>query len=294
MNKYRKFYVNINSECNCSCVGCLLKKENRVKVTLPLEKIKEALEYITTSTAKDVLNICEVSGGEPTIAPHFEDVLKLLAEYKERNEIYKIVVLSNVATCANMEFATMIAKYVDDVVTTFYSYDAKVHDYLAGFDGLFDKKIQAIDNLIFCGVKVHIKILLLKQSYKELPEIARAISKKWGNKVHVTINSTHYTGDAWRNVDELGVKYSEAMPYVEEALEILEEANITTSIFLPICMIDPKYWKYAPVDYSDLITRSYSITPDMQFGLARNLLDEFINLNEFCQKCPINPNYSQR
>lgn len=284
MDKYRKFYININSECNNACRNCILDFDVRKVAAINIKIVEEKLNYIAELN-DGVKTICEVSGGEPTISPQFFDILQLLKDYKELGKIFKIVILSNCMTSADENFAKKIACYTDEVVVSLYDCNAVSHDWFTTIEGSFERKITGISNLLNNGVKVHIKTLVMKPSYKNFAALAQYVVDRWGKDVHVTINGTHYTGDALTNKELLAVSYKEAIPYIEKALDIFEANKICTNIFLPLCMLDPKYWKYSTVSYIDVIRRSYSMAPNMEFGLARRLLDEFINLHPFCSSC---------
>ena len=285
MDKYGKFYININSECNCSCRNCLINKEDRIKASISNEAIEDALEQVTRSVNAKI--ICEVSGGEPTLASNFFDVLELLNRYKIENKIYKIVLLSNGMTCADKNFAYKVSKYIDDVVVTLYDHRAEVHDWFTGMPGSFDKKVAGINHLLEYGVAVHIKTLPMRQNYAQYLDLAKYIVHNWKNQIHVTINGTHYTGDAMTHSDELAVSYTQSVPYMESAADYLIEHGVKFNFFIPLCMIDPKYWRYSSVNYGEIVSNSWSIAPTLGFGPARRLLDEFVNIHPFCKQCVI-------
>lgn len=286
MNLYRKIYININSICNCRCINCILKEENRqTSKVLQIKDVKELIGTIKCTYNDGHHNIVEISGGEPTLHPEFINILSILYQAKIEGFIYKITLLTNGISSENTSFCTSISKYLDDVVITLYDTDPVTHDEFTRTSGSFYKKIKAIDNFISYGVKVHIKLLVIKPSYKHLPEMARYIADRWGNQVHVAINGTHYTGDAYKNKESLSFRYSDAVEYIEQALDILLENNIVSSIFFPLCLLDPIYWKLSPYGFKDLIDKSISISPTYELGKANRLLDEFINRSELCEDC---------
>jgi MoaA/NifB/PqqE/SkfB family radical SAM enzyme len=252
---------------------------------LDIGRIEECLNKVVAQCDRSI--ICEVSGGEPTLSSNFIDVLKLLKRYKEKGDIFKIAVLTNAITSSDANFAREISRYADDAVVSLYSHNAEQHDWFTGISGSFAKKTAGINNLLNNGVYVHIKTLVMKPSFKDFEQLAIFIRDNWGRIIHATINATHYTGDALKNSDALAVKYSEAKPYLEKALDVFMNANITTNIFLPICILDPKYWHLAVSNYVELINNSHSIAPNMEFGKAGRLLHEFINCNDFCKKCEL-------
>lgn len=287
MDRYRKFYINIDSQCNCACVNCLLTASHRCYSSLDVSKIEEFLLEVINNNPNNKKTICEISGGEPTIASNFFDVLRTVYKYKESRQIYKIVVLTNALTSADESFAKEMAKYIDDAVVCLYSHNASTHDWFTQVPGSFEKKCLGIDNLLKNGVYVHVKTLVMKPTYQEFPALAKFMMDRWGKKIHPTINGTHYTGDALEHAADLAVRYSDAKKYIEGALDIFLQAGAVTSVFLPLCLLDPMYWHLAADDYLDEINDSYSVASNMQFGKAGRLLDEFLNVNSFCKTCKI-------
>lgn len=287
MVRYRKFYINIDSQCNCSCVNCLLPTSHRQFSTIDTVQVENYLCEVIKNNPNNKRTICEISGGEPTLAENFFDVLRVVNKYKQSGDIYKIVVLTNGITAAEESFAKEMSQYIDDAVICLYSHDAETHDWFTRVKGSFDKKCLGIDNLIKYGVYVHVKTLVMKPTYQQFPQLAKFMMEKWGNKIHPTINGTHYTGDALKNATDLAVRYSDAKRFIEDALDIFLQAGAVTSVFLPLCLLDPMYWHLAADDYLDEINDSYSVAPNMSFGKAGRLLDEFLNVHSYCKSCRI-------
>ncbi|MBO5673740.1 MAG: radical SAM protein [Paludibacteraceae bacterium] len=286
MKKFRKIYININSICNCKCVNCILSEDSRkMHDELSIDEINNLVDSIPQITDNQHYNIAEVSGGEPTLHKHFIEIVKILQSAKTKGHLHKIALLTNGLTASNKAFCSDISQYIDDVVITLYDTNPINHDWFTNVSGSFVDKIAAIDNFLECGVNVHIKLLVIRPSYQRLPEIAEFINQKWGNKVHVAINGTHYTGDAHRNNDVLFIKNQNAKPYIEKALDILIMNKTIVSVFFPLCILDPIYWQYSPRGFKDVIDASLSISPKYKIGKADRLLDEFIHRNDVCESC---------
>lgn len=285
MEKYRKVYININSRCNCKCINCILKESARVDLNIlhptDIENTMKNLENLDN----DCKNIVEISGGEPTLHEELLEILKAVKKYKDKQLVYKVALLSNCLTLSNKDFCDEVCKYIDDVTVTLYDTTEETHDMFTQIPGSLKLKESAINNLLINNINVHIKLLVINPSYKNLPNMAKYIVEKWGNKVHVAINGTHFTGDAYANKEKLGLRYTDTVSYIEQALDILIDNKNKVSVFFPICLLDSKYWKYSPRGYKDLIDRSVSVSPKYNFGKADRLLDEFINRNLTCETC---------
>lgn len=279
----------MNTACNYKCVNCLLLSTERNRnnnSVLSVECLKEATTKLITDILDGVNNICEVSGGEPTIHPQFKEISNYLSGLKSDLIFYKMVLLSNCHNLDNRKKAKEISSCFDDVVTAIYTSIAKEHDNITGVNNSLTKKLKAIEVLIDSGVKVHIKTLVIKPSFQLLPDIAKIICSKFHEKIHLTINSTHFIGDAKINQSDLTVKLSQAMPYIEEAIDIARSEGSSVGFFLPLCLMDPIYWNFSSLEYADQVKRTFAITPESKiFNKARNLEKEFVEKHEICKTC---------
>lgn len=290
-NKFRKIYININSECNYKCVSCLLSdqyKNRNAGQAISLENLRGTITKMLPFIKDGVRNICEISGGEPTIHPEFHKILSYLAGLRRKGVFYKLVLLTNGHLLAKKNRAKEAALMLDDVVITFYTSNFKQHDRITGIPGSLKQKMQAVDNLLNFGTKVHIKMIIMKPSFKLLPKLARLIIDRWGSSVRLTINGIHLIGNAKINCKKLAVRYSEAMPYIEDMLDIVIPNELSVALFVPMCLLDPIYWKFMPINYKEIIKKSYSVTPDGKMGKARLLLREFLYRHPICKKCFLN------
>jgi len=276
-NAYRKIYITINSNCNNNCINCLLPKDFKSSGDI-LSPSK--LESILTKIPIQKYDIIEISGGEPTLHPSLIDILYIL---KSRSH-GKIVLLTNAENLVDYKFAKTICEFVDDFVVTLYTSNEKMHDFITQTPGSFKKKWVGLSNLSKLGAKIHIKTLLMQQTFKTFPDLIKFANSHFTN-FHFNINSLHMVNNAWDNRAVIGVRFSEAKPYIEEALDYAEENNIIASAFVPMCVIDPYYWHYFPVGFGEIIKRSISITPNGKVGKAEMLLREFINKPAKCQRC---------
>jgi len=74
----RQFMIFLSYQCNLQCPYCFAKDQEQT--VLPLDKVLSVMDWALAGGAKQI-TFC---GGEPTIYPHFPEVLKALAEKKLR------------------------------------------------------------------------------------------------------------------------------------------------------------------------------------------------------------------
>lgn len=277
----RKIFLNINSQCNNLCINCILPKNFKDNPDLSLSNLEKLIEKIPRIGRNDIF---EISGGEPTLHPQFYEICKML---REKYPFSKIALLSNSEIFSDTGNVERIKDYVDDVVATLYDCDEKTHDRITKVKGSFRKKVKGLQNLEGGEVKIHVKTLVIKPSYKRLPYFVDYCKEMFSQKAHININSLHIVNIALENKNDLVVRFSEAKTYIEEALDRGIKNNQVISFFTPLCLIDPFYWNHAPIGFQDLVRRSYSIGPSIRVGKATELLREFVQRPNCCYKCNV-------
>lgn len=275
--RYRKIYCTINSICNNNCINCFLSKNFKEnEEILSMEKLQRAFNNIKIEEG----DIIEVNGGEPTLHPQLIDILAFLRS----NFPVKIVLLTNGQKLADYNYAKLISRFINDVVVTLYTLDEKIHDFITKTPGSFKKKIKALKNLNKLGVKLHIKTLIMKQTSKFIPELFKFCLSTFDN-FHFNINSLHMVHGAWENRKLIGIRFQEAVPYIEKTLDYAATKAVPLSVFMPMCLIDPKYWNHFPVGFGEIIKNSISITPEGKVEKVKRLLREFIEKPDKCKTC---------
>jgi len=244
------------------------------KDVLTLNKFKAALEKINLKKT----DIVELSGGEPTLNPY---LLEILEHVKDTSNA-KTAILTNGELLSNLDFAKKIANYADECVVCVYTLNEALHKRISA--GSLKKKMAGIQNMHETGIKLHIKTLVTKLAYKEIPEIVHfCVNNLEG--AHVNINALHIANGAWKCRDELAVKFTEAKPYYDEALLIGKEQGEHVTAFVPMCLLDPYFWDRVPVNFGEMIKKALSIDVNGGVDKANVLLKEFLIKPDKCKKC---------
>jgi His-Xaa-Ser system radical SAM maturase HxsC len=192
------------------------------------------------------------TGGEPTLAARFIDLLKLC---HDRLPDAAIHVLSNGRRFADLAYAQEWAsvQHRDLMVgIPIYSDLSTIHDYVVQADGAYDETIRGILNLKRLKQRVEIRVVLHKQTYLRLPQLARFIARNLLFVDHVALMGLEITGFTRANLDALWIDPVEYQRELYEAVTILDDFGIRTSIYnLQLCLLDRRLWKHAVKSISD-------------------------------------------
>jgi len=175
---------NITNKCNLKCIHCyqdagiLRKRKEKKEKELSL---KEKLNVIDKIVDAGIPTLA-FSGGEPLIDKDFWKVARKAKEndlYMSLNTNGTLLTKENVKKIKNLGFA-YIGVSLDGA-------SAKVHDKFRGINGMFDKTMEGIKNLIEEGLQdiTCISYTWSKQNYEELPKMLKLRDKLGLRKVVV-------------------------------------------------------------------------------------------------------------
>ncbi|MFX1299223.1 MAG: radical SAM protein [Promethearchaeota archaeon] len=274
MVEYRKIFITINYECNNNCINCCNLEEQK---TSPLQLSLDGIMNFISQLSIQEEDIFTISGGEPTLHPNLYEITSFL----RNNFSNDIVLLSNAHRFNTRDYAEKISKNITDIVSTLYGVTDKQHEQITQNGGSFSNLIEGIRIMESFGIKIHLKYLFMKHNYKDLPKFIDLAENTFKNP-HLIINMVDFVGFAKKNFELIAVKHSTAAPYIEKALDKTIKYHIPTSIFMPMCLIDPYYWNHFPIKYKNIIEESYFINP--MRGMRR-ASQYHINNPSFCKSC---------
>jgi len=132
-----KVIVNVTYRCNNHCVFCAVG--NRVKEDLPATHVIEVLERYHREGVHQV----DFDGGEPTLHPHFMDLIRHAAGLGYR----PINVTTNGRRLAYAEFARkLFSAGITGLLISIHGPTAAIHDAVTGVPGSFGETLQGIRN----------------------------------------------------------------------------------------------------------------------------------------------------
>lgn len=237
----------VTERCNHYCLMCSQPPRN-VDDGWLVGEIVEAIKLIDQDT-----NQIGLTGGEPTLlGDGFFEIVRTAESYLPRTAVH---VLSNGRAFADPAFVDAYAAigHHDLMVgIPLYSDVSTVHDYVVQSDGAYDETIRGILNLKQRRQRVELRIVIHKQTYSRLPQLAEFIARNLTFVDQVSLMGLEMTGFTLANLDVLWIDPIEYQHKLSEAVSILSALGMNVLIFNhQLCLLDRGLWKYAVKAISD-------------------------------------------
>jgi len=233
--------------CNSYCLMCSQPPRD-VNDAWLVDEIVEVLPLIDPETVEIGL-----SGGEPTLLG--DGLLRILAMARSYLPQTAIHLLSNGRRFADEAFSRAFAavEHPDLMVgIPLYSDNSSIHDYVVQADGAFDETVRGILNLKRMRQRVEIRVVVHKQTYSRLPQLAEFIARNLTFVDHVALMGLEMTGFTKANLSDLWVDPFDYRTELSRAAQHLERTGLTVSIYNhQLCVIDGAVWHLAKKSISD-------------------------------------------
>lgn len=246
-------------KCNNNCISCIFDTRFLSHYREPnLEKIKKRL--LEDRKEKYV----GLTGGEPTLR---KELLQILKYIKKINPEKYVLLVSNGRRFADKKYAKKFKKiglknYLIGI--PLYSHNPRVHDRITQVKGSWNETINGIKNLLLEKARIEIRILVERANYQDLEKTAKFIVRELNGIERITFINLKYTGNAFINRNKILINYSEAVRFVQKAIDIIQKAT-TAEIKLyhfPLCILEKKYRKFAEGITKD--TRELTFLPECE------------------------------
>lgn len=239
-NTTRDATVFITGQCNSNCIMCPDSDYERQHNTGYSD---EWLYRYVEMLPADISHVC-VTGGEPTLRTRqfFEVMRKLAARFTN----VECTLLSNGRSFASKRIVKEMLDYCPRYLTVaipLHGHTAELHDQITRTDGSFFQTCTGIKHLLSNKVAVEIRIVVSKINYRYLKNIAEFIVLNFPSATIVNFVGLETMGNCAKNLSKVFIDYMESFPYIKEALLVLIEAGIDTSIYnYPLCTVERGYW----------------------------------------------------
>lgn len=226
----KKVSIITGYACNNNCVFCY-NSGKRGYPDLTTGEIKKRLTGLKKAGCEHV----NFSGGEFTIR---KDALEIITFAKKLG--FKVIeITTNGRMLSYPAFARkFVENGVNSIIYSIYGNDASLHDSLTKSEGSFEQITKAIKNTKKLGMPFFANVLIAKQNYKRLPEIAEFLANRGCESCSfVYVNPA---GGAYSKFDETVPSISEAIPYIKKALDIGVKNNIENWDItgVPLCFLE--------------------------------------------------------
>ena len=236
------------NKCNSNCIMCTNPtdfRSGRDTKDYAYEKIIERVRGFKEhlKTTKENINI---TGGEPTIHPHF---LKLLKWFRNNFPQNKIVIATNARRFCYPSFAKEALK-INNVVweISFHGWDKKSGEAIARTPNSFNQTVQGIYNILKNrndSHQIELRVVIIKQNYQFLDKILSFIYKHFPEINRVVLIFNEIEGECEKNFKSVGATYSEVRNILEKELKKWTgKFNELRLYHFPLCVLNYSLWKY--------------------------------------------------
>ncbi|WP_456368430.1 radical SAM protein [Thermococcus sp.] len=154
---------NFTNMCNFRCKHCYQRADKPLPSELSLEEKLDLVDQLDKAGVAAVA----ISGGEPTIHPHF---LRIVKELSSRG--IHTSVATNGWTFADMENLKKAVeagiKYVEVSVD---SAKPEKHDEFRGIPGAWEHAVKTLENAVKLGISHGMAVVMDKETYQEIDDI---------------------------------------------------------------------------------------------------------------------------
>lgn len=224
------FVLHIGSLCNNNCIFCV-RGGNNLRKTVDFELLKDMLRDHRVQNNRVV-----ITGGEPMIQKDFLPVIREAGRLG-----YRIVLETNGRMLADAKLARTLAAFDLQFMIHLDGCNALGHERITRRQGSFFETIAGIRNASKYSPDVHIKVIIVKQNYRDLLKMSKLVGRLGVSGIQIVFPTPE--GHVDKLFKLITSCYSDVRPYVSEAVNWIMQ-NIKMSIVLenfPFCVIDPEF-----------------------------------------------------
>ncbi|MCR5573880.1 MAG: His-Xaa-Ser system radical SAM maturase HxsC [Bacteroidaceae bacterium] len=193
-----------------------------------------------------------ITGGEPTlIGDKLFDLIRQIQKYQPKAGIS---LLTNGVKFADKEYAMKLAmcKHHDlQIDVPIFSDIADEHNRIVGAK-TFYKTVQGLYNLALFHQRIGLRIVVHKQTYKRLPQLADYIYHNFPFVSQVAFLQMETTGNADTNLDELWIDPYDYNEELKQAVLLLANRGICSCIYnAQLCVLPHEIREFAVSSISD-------------------------------------------
>ncbi|MDD5146013.1 MAG: radical SAM protein [Candidatus Pacebacteria bacterium] len=246
-NKSRVYELTLGYSCNVNCLFCSIDPRKR---TIN-KNTNEAMNDISQAR-KEGFKVIGFGGGEPTIRKDIIDLVR----FSKKLGFETIRIQTNGVMLRYKDFCKdLISAGVNFFKFSIHGYRPEIHDKLTMVPGSFKKSIDGLKNVQFFGARTEIDVVINRLNYRFLPQFVEYFLLSKGVSSFVLIYPM-YTGRMKESAKFLGIKISEAIPYIREAAQLALSLQLDKCLIMnvPNCLFDNFDHKRASLHRKSLVT----------------------------------------
>ena len=238
----------VTGQCNNRCLMCCQPPVKRDDIAFFYEKSIRLID-----SAPIELPTIGITGGEPTLM--VERLFDLIAYIRKHLPNTHIQILSNGRKFAESDYAERLAQVAEGMLimgVPFHADSPIIHDRIAGAQDAYNQTLLGLYNLAANDIDIELRIVLTKQNYQRLPQMARFISKNLAFVSTVAFMAMEDIGYTIKNRDFIWIEPTDYMPELQQAVIYLSQLEFDVSLFnLPLCLLPENLRPFAKQSISD-------------------------------------------
>lgn len=277
------FDLKLGFKCNNNCVHCVVANK-RAAGMLSLEEIEKIITSVPVGEG------IQLTGGEPSIHPQLEEIVKFCHAHNQ-----PVIIQTNGTGFSNSKLLESCGPYINHVHIAIHSSDPDIHDRIVQQKGMWQKTIQGFQNLIDYqknnpSLLISTQTVLSKLNISTLYRTFTFIQKTLPG-VNMSMTFPHIMGNAWNNKDFIIFRYSDFKDEIYRTLR--DYGNYIFTEAIPPCYLYPFHKKVETAEkdiVQDIISKKHSrIGVDFSDSLNNknyNILDlQSHRKAPLCTKC---------
>lgn len=279
--------IDINRPCNAKCLMCYYAY-NESNWSKSWEQVAQEL---SAAKARGNTSV-DFTGGEPTIHPEMEKVIRTAEEMG----LHTCIITNGLAL---EKVRRLTSAGCSEWLVSLHGFEGQ-HDRLLNVPKAWEKVNRTIDHLNDAGAFIRVNCTLTRYNARDLPRLARHYIDRVRPHIVNFINfNPHYEWgnsdqpEVYNRLNEVQVRGSEISPYLKEAIDLLSSRNVWVNVrYFPFCllkgyeahicnnpqvMFDPYEWDYGVTPKT---TEAY-----LEYG--RNLQERIGSSQGRCGECGI-------
>ncbi|HRI88950.1 MAG TPA: radical SAM protein [Candidatus Hydrogenedentes bacterium] len=231
----------LGQTCNLRCYFCyfLNRIDDAHHPEHPFMDIQKAKDMCTILREFYGCTSIDIQGGEPTIYPH---ILELIRHCHDIG-LYPTLITNGLHLAKPGNLEKFRDAGVRDFLCSLHGI-GDIHDEVVCKKGAYEKITTAIGRMQEIGIPFRFNCTMSKPVVPILPQIAQKAIDYGANAVnYLAFNPFEDQETGIRTHDNVA-KYTDIKPYLTQAMDMLEEADIECNVrYLPICMAEDRHKK---------------------------------------------------
>ena len=218
------YIVRLGLKCNFNCLFCnVLNNEQLPEKTL--EEVKSEIDKLKKRGI-----IVSISGGEPTLFPYLNNLIKYI---KQKN--FKANLQTNAVLMSEKMAKSLKASGLDMAFINFPSHSKKKYAELTKSNETnFDLAVKGIQNLIDNNIITTLNIVITNHNNSDLDDYVKFVHKHFPKINSINFSIIQPYGNAKIN-SHIIPDYRELRPSLEKAFDVAKELGVV--IYNPYCGI---------------------------------------------------------